>query len=526
MNFFQKYSFLLFLLSASTLFAQKSTIAEEDFDRAWYFQNMRNQVYNLDVDPNWVKDQSGFWYIADTEEGKICWTVSLYNLEKAEAFDREQLAQLLRDSLRIKAQANDLPIQRITWLEEGIIQFRIGTRTFKADMNQNLLRELKPTSSGYNPLESSSPNGQWAAFSQNHNLFLRATETQEEIQLSHQGKKDYEYASDYYWDDIIEGENGERAERFRVNWSPDSKKILTNIVDFRKGQKMYLLDWSVDTLYRPRLLSYYRGSPGDTSLIYLKPVVFDVENQKEIPIQIQPVAHFKPVYFDWLNGGEKLLGIYWERGYKTLHITVIDPLTGEVTDKYTETSETNIDNQFFTYRFTQDGKTLFFTSERSGWNHIYRLNLENGELTQLTEGDFFVSGIKAVDEKAGIIYFIASGENPKRNPYHDYFYRIETSGKGMKLLTPEDANHAVSVSPDYQYFVDNYSSISQPTISVLRNTRNGKLALPLSTADAAKLEKKGGNIRKCLRPLPGTERRKYTVRSGNLHILTRRNPIL
>ncbi|MCB0854552.1 MAG: DPP IV N-terminal domain-containing protein, partial [Bacteroidetes bacterium] len=284
---------------------------------------------------------------------------------------------------------------------------------------------------------------------------------------------------------------GERAERFRVNWSPDSKKILTNIVDFRKGQKMYLLDWSVDTLYRPRLLSYYRGSPGDTSLIYLKPVVFDVENQTEIPIQIQPVAHFKPVYFDWLNEGEKLLGIYWERGYKTLHITVIDPLTGEVTDKYTETSKTNIDNQFFTYRFTQDGKTLFFTSERSGWNHIYRLNLENGELTQLTEGDFFVSGIKAVDEKAGIIYLTAAGENPKRNPYHDYFYRIETSGKGMKLLTPEDANHEVSVSPDYQYFVDNYSSISQPTISVLRNTHNGKLALPLSTADAAKLEKKG-----------------------------------
>ena len=25
---------------------------------------------------------------------------------------------------------------------------------------------------------------------------------------------------------------------------------------------MYLLDWSVDTLYRSRLLSYFRGSPG------------------------------------------------------------------------------------------------------------------------------------------------------------------------------------------------------------------------------------------------------------------------
>ena len=37
---------------------------------------------------------------------------------------------------------------------------------------------------------------------------------------------------------------------FAVSWSPDSKWIQTYICDLRKGQKMYLLDWSVDTLYR------------------------------------------------------------------------------------------------------------------------------------------------------------------------------------------------------------------------------------------------------------------------------------
>lgn len=75
-------------------------------------------------------------------------------------------------------------------------------------------------------------------------------------QLSTLGKKDYEYASYYGWSDIMEGEGGERPKRFTANWSGDSKWIETSISDLRYGRKMYLLDWSVDTLYRARLLSY------------------------------------------------------------------------------------------------------------------------------------------------------------------------------------------------------------------------------------------------------------------------------
>jgi len=45
---------------------------------------------------------------------------------------------------------------------------------------------------------------------------------------------------------------------------------------------MYLLDWSVDTLYRARLLSYYHGSPGDTNMVYMTPVFFNIETGEEM----------------------------------------------------------------------------------------------------------------------------------------------------------------------------------------------------------------------------------------------------
>ena len=98
-----------------------------------------------------------------------------------------------------------------------------------------------------NEMEERSPDGKWIAYTDKYNLYIRSTETGTVKQLSKTGEKNYEYASYYGWGEIIEGENGERPAHFGVNWSPDSKWILTFICDLRKGQKMYLLDWSVDT---------------------------------------------------------------------------------------------------------------------------------------------------------------------------------------------------------------------------------------------------------------------------------------
>src|SRR6185369_11118678 len=137
------------------------------------------------------------------------------------------------------------------------------------------------------------------AYTENFNLYIRSTGTGAVKQLSTEGKKNYEYASFYGWSDIIEGEGGERPKRFMVRWSPDSKWIQTSICDLRNARKMYLLDWSVDTLYRARLLSYYRGSPGDLNIVYLLPVVFNVENGKETRIAMPPAAHEVGYSFDW-----------------------------------------------------------------------------------------------------------------------------------------------------------------------------------------------------------------------------------
>ncbi len=63
-------------------------------------------------------------------------------------------------------------------------------------------------------------------------------------------------------------------------------------------------------------------------------------------------------------------------------------------------------------KFLQDGNRFLWSSERSGFRHIYLYDLEGKQLAQLTKGDWEVSAIDAVDEKAGLIYFTAMEKSP------------------------------------------------------------------------------------------------------------------
>ena len=91
-----------------------------------------------------------------------------------------------------------------------------------------------------------------------------------------------------------------------------------------------------------------------------------------------------------------------------------------------------------------------------------------------------------VDEKARTIYFMGQGKEAGRDPYFQHLYSIGFDGKGQTLLTPENANHVVTMSPDGKYFVDSYSTPDTPPVTVLRDG-NGRTVQTLERADVSRL---------------------------------------
>jgi dipeptidyl-peptidase 4 len=84
------------------------------------------------------------------------------------------------------------------------------------------------------------------------------------------------------------------------------------------------------------------------------------------------------------------------------------------------------------WRYLPASNEVVWYSERSNWGHLYLYDLTTGKLkNQITSGDFVVTELLRVDEKARTLYFMADGREKGRDPYFDHLYRVGFDGSGL-----------------------------------------------------------------------------------------------
>lgn len=462
----------------------------EDYRRAVSFQwqNLVNKkVFNVNVQPVWCGDSTGLGFVTQNRERKYFNKVDFGTTKIQPWFDQERIAKLLSDSTNQKVNAGDLALQNLNYKSSEQLEFNFQGKRYALNLLTHTLKVVNLPAN--NPLESRSPDGKWIAFTRDYNLYIRSTADGTERPLSRDGKRLFEFGTYYGWSDIIEGENGERPARLFTRWSPDSKWIQTYLCDMRIAKKMYLLDWSVDTLYKPRLLSYYRGSPGDSDMVRMIPVFYQIETgEAQIKSHLQS-THTNPIDYEW----SKESGIVYQknaiRGYQAveLHRCDLNRNTEELI--YRETSTTNIDN--YSSGILEDLSKVLITSERSGWKQLYLLDLKTKALEPLTQGPFYVNQVLHVDRKYRQVLFTASGREAGRNPYHQFFYAVGLDDRRIRLLTPQEGNHDITISPDGKWVVDNVSTLDRPTITLLRRASTGTSLIELSRAEISALDSAG-----------------------------------
>ena len=495
MKFFKSRLFPVAGLLFSSFFAlaqEQMTLADYQQAADYAYSNLWNKkVFNVSTAVHEFEDHSGIWFVNYTEAGKEYKTVSFKDSEVKPLFDQSKLAEALSEILNTDQAADQLSVSKIEKTNDGL-SFEFENTRFTWDgtsLEKNKEKTPRNSRDWRNQMESTSPDKKWIAFTRDHNLFIRDAETDEEIQLTTDGQKGYDYASSIGWFDIIEGEGTERPKHFGVQWSPDSKYLVTQVVDTRNAEKMYLLDYSIDSLYKPKLLSYYRGSPGDTTMVTYKPVFFDVESQKQLAIDLPKKVHVNGIWLKFQDKEpHKMIASYRSRGYKEQFLKMVDLDEETVQPLYEEATQTSIDN--FNYREIEGWDDLVVLSEREGWKQLYLVNKNSGKITSLTNGEFVVNDIVHIDEKDKVIYYTASGVDAAMNPYHQKLYRVSLKGK-IKELTPENANHEITFFEDADYFVDAISKVDQPTKTVLRSKKNGKITATLTTANTAQIEAEG-----------------------------------
>ncbi len=473
----------LWCLSVLSLYAQK--ITENDYKRAvgFMYDNYNNKTaFNLYTSVNWFEDGSGLWFVDHSNNNKTYKTIDFKKNMVKTLFNHDKLSKAISEFIGKEQKANDLSLSNFEKLN-GKLSFKTNDRTFIVDLKSYKLEEQKKLKEKTdNPFESKSPDGKWIAYTKKYNLFVKSTKNKEEYQLSSEGEKGYEYASWYGWFDKMEGENGDRPKRFYVNWSKDSKWLETSVVDTRNAEKMYLLNWSIDSLYKPKLLSYYRGSPGDTTMVSITPVFFNIDTKKEVKTTLPTTTHINSVSIRQSEDSGKLFVSYLERGFLKQVVKEIDLNTNTERTFIEEISDTGIDN--FEYRVLEGKQKIIFLSERTGWRQLHLLDIKKNVTNLLTSNNYYINSIEYIDEENETIYFLASGKEPENNPYHQKLYKVDFKGNETSL-TPENAHHIINFSEDGKYFVDNYSTITIPTKTVLRDSKTGKNVIELTKADVS-----------------------------------------
>jgi dipeptidyl aminopeptidase/acylaminoacyl peptidase len=285
-------------------------------------------------------------------------------------------------------------------------------------------------------------------------------------------------------------------------WSPDSKRIATFQQDQRGVGEMYLVETKVG---HPTLQAWKYPLPGDAVVTTIQRVTIDLDGPRVVRLQLPPDQHRSTLCdnvacrggewadVQWDNESSQLAFVSTSRDHKQETLRIADATTGAVRAVLEEKVPTFFEsgNGRVNWHYLPASREVVWFSERDNWGHLYLYDSETGKLkNQITKGDWNVTQLLRVDEKNRRLYFLGVGREQGRDPYFIHFYRIGFDGANLTLLTPEDANHEVTLSPSGRYFTDSFSKPDVPAVAVLRDDA-GKLLTPLERADISQLTAAG-----------------------------------
>src|SRR5205807_7233532 len=438
-----------------------------------------------------------FWYRTTTADGSAFVLFDPAKKTGQPAFDHAKLAAALSSATGRPADAAHLPFVDFEFSADGhAISVLVRGKRWRCDLdayrcaaeageqeksgNQNPLRAL----------EVLSPDKKRAAFIRDFNLWVHDVATGKETQLTTDGVKDFGYATD--------NAGWTHSDRAVLVWSPDSKKIATFQQDQRGVGEMYLVDTRVG---HPQLQAWKYPLPGDEVVTTIQRVIIEVDTPRVIRLKLPPDQHRSTLCDDvqcrggewadveWSPDAKQLAFVSTSRDHKHEQLRIADAATGEIRNVLEETAATQFESGQgrVNWHYLAATNEIIWYSERDDWGQLYLYDATTRKLkNQITTGEGTVTQVLRVDEKNRQIYFLADGREKGRDPYFTHFYRVGFDGKNHSLLTPEDANHEISLSPSGRFFFDSCSKPDTPPLVVLRDA-DGKLINTLEKADISRL---------------------------------------
>ncbi|GGE38395.1 S9 family peptidase [Psychroflexus planctonicus] len=322
-------------------------------------------------------------------------------------------------------------------------------------------KKLTPVSSEVIQSTHFSPDGKKVGFVLDNNLFYKDLVSNENIQVTEDGKVN----------EIING---------ITDWVYEEEFSLVRAFDWNKNATQIAFI-RFDEAEVPEFSMDMYGTYGND--LYPSQEVFKYpkagEANAEVSLHIYDVASKETHKID-LGEYEYIPRLQWTKDANTLSVQTtnrhqnevklhfVDAKTYQAKPILTEADEAYVDVDF-DLTFLADN-SFIWTSEKDGWNHIYHYEADGKLKNQITKGNWEVTNYYGYDADSNRIFY-QSTENGSVNRG---VYSINAKGKSKRELATNEGTNSASFSADFTYFINTFQSVEQPSTYTLHEAKKGK----------------------------------------------------
>lgn len=328
---------------------------------------------------------------------------------------------------------------------ESIYRYSSRSKYYIYDRVTKLSQEL---STEKQRLAEFSPDASKVAFVRENNIFIKDLKSNSETQVTLDGEmnKIINGATDWVYEEEFAFDKG-------FQWNISGTKIA-----YYRFNEESVPEFSMD-MFSELYPSQYRfkypkaGEANSTVKIF----IYDLTTNKIVEADIEVEDEFYIPRIKWTKDENVLSVQRMNRHQNNLDFILVDATDGSAKTIFTETDEAYIDVTD-NLTFLNNGEHFIWTSEKSGYNHIYLYNLKGKQVRKITKGDYDVTDFYGVDETDNTVYFGSA----ERSPMHRDVYAVELNGKNKRVLTNKTGTNSATFSASYKYFINQHSDANTP----------------------------------------------------------------
>ena len=348
---------------------------------------------------------------------------------------------------------------------------RIYRRSFTANYyifsfkNKELVSLSKK---GKQRIATFSPDGKRIAFARNNNLFIYNIAFKSESRITKDGEfnKIQNGTPDWVYEEEFEFNKA-------FEWSPDSKAIaymkfdeskvpLFNMNKF-EGLKPQIKN---NALY-PENYTYKYPKAGEKNSI-VQVYVYNVADRLTRKMNVGENTDQYIPRIKWSKNPKMLSILRLNRHQNKLEILMANSKTGSSSVLYTEINKYYIDQGLLNdLVFTNDNKNFILSSEQDGTRQLYMFDMSGNQVQQITKGDWDVTSFIGYDQNKKVCYY----QSAEVSPMDRNVYSIRLNGTHKKNLTPAKGTNNAEFSEGYKYYINYFSSTTQPLTVSLYNSK-------------------------------------------------------